>query len=85
MNEKMFEMNKAMHQKYAPQMKRILKMLNCDVKNIEVLDEGDFVINFKKHNSSEVNDGNLKVVGKGFSKQPQFGFILLSSISCCYI
>ncbi|MBA6296000.1 hypothetical protein [Colwellia sp. MB02u-9] len=53
-----------MHQKYAPQMKPILKMLNCDVKNIEVLDEGDFVIHFKKHNSSEVNDGNLKVVGE---------------------
>ena len=44
------------------------------MKSIEVLDEGGFVINFKKHNSSEVNDGNLKVVGKGFSNQPQFNF-----------
>jgi len=77
----MFEM----HQSYAPQMKPILKKLNCDVKSIEALDEGYFVINFKKHNSSEVNDGNLNVVGKGFFKQPQFSFILLSCIKCCYL
>lgn len=68
MNEEMFEMNKAMHQNADPQMKSILKMLNCDLKSTEVLDGGGFVVNFKKHNSYEVKevDGDLKVVGEQY-------------------
>jgi hypothetical protein len=66
MNEEMFELNKVIHQNADPQMKRILKMLNCDVKSIEALEENGFVVNFKKHNSYEVKEvgGDLKVVGE---------------------
>ncbi|AAZ27639.1 hypothetical protein CPS_1808 [Colwellia psychrerythraea 34H] len=35
MNEEMFEINKVMHESADPQMKRILKMLNCDLKKLK--------------------------------------------------
>jgi hypothetical protein len=43
-------------------------MLNCDLKSTEVLDDGGFVVNFKKHNSYEFKevDGDLKVVGEQY-------------------
>jgi hypothetical protein len=68
MNDEMFEMNKAMHESADPMMKNLLKMLNCDLKSTEVLDDGGFVVNFKKHNSYEVKevDGDLKVVGEQY-------------------
>jgi len=68
MNEEMFEMNKAMHQNSDPQMIRMLKMLNCDLKNAEVLEDGSFVVSFKKHNSYEVKelDGDFKIVGEQY-------------------
>jgi hypothetical protein len=68
MNDEMFEMNKAMHENADPLMKNILKMLNCDLKNTEVLEGGGFVVSFKKHNSYEVKevDGDLKVVGERY-------------------
>lgn len=68
MDEEMFELNKAMHESADPQMKRILKMLNCDLKNTETLEEGGFVVSFKKHNSYEIKevDGDLKVVGEQY-------------------
>lgn len=67
MNEEMFEMNKAMHENADPQMKRMLKMLNCEVKSSEVLD-GGFVVHFKKHNSYELAEieGDFKVVGEQY-------------------
>ena len=48
MNDEMFEMNKAIHESADPMMKNILKMLNCDLKSTEVLDDGSYVVNFKK-------------------------------------
>ncbi|AOW78372.1 hypothetical protein A3Q34_16905 [Colwellia sp. PAMC 20917] len=68
MNDEMFEMNKAMHENADPLMKNILKMLNCDLKSTEVLDDGSYIVNFKKHNSYEVKevDGDLKVVGEQY-------------------
>lgn len=68
MNDEMFEMNKAMHKSADPMMKKILKMLNCDLKNTEVLEGGGFVVSFKKHNSYEIKevDGELKIVGEQY-------------------
>lgn len=68
MNEEMYEMNKSMHQGADPEIKRMLKMLNCDLKSAEELEQGGFVISFKKHNSYEVKeiDGEFKVVGEQY-------------------
>ena len=68
MNDEMYETNKAMHENADPLMKNILKMLNCDFKSTEVLDDGGFVVSFKKHNSYEVKeiDGDLKIVGEQY-------------------
>jgi hypothetical protein len=68
MDDDIFETNKAMHQNSDPLMKNILKMLNCDLKSIEKLDDGGFVVNFKKHNSyviKEVN-GDFKIVDEQY-------------------
>ena len=68
MSNEMFEQNKVMHESADPQLKSILKMLNCDVKSTEVLEKGGFVVNFKKHNSYELAeiDGDYKVVGEQY-------------------
>ena len=68
MSAEMFEQNKMMHESADPQLKKMLKMLNCDVKNTEELEDGSFVVSFKKHNSYEVKDvdGDLRVVGEQY-------------------
>jgi hypothetical protein len=68
MDDEIFEVNKAIHENTDPLMKKVLKMLNCDLKSTEVLDDGGFVVHFKKHNSYEVKevDGDLKVVGEQY-------------------
>lgn len=67
MNAEMFEQNKMMHESADPQLKKMLKMLNCDVKNTEESGDG-FVIHFKKHNSYEVKEinGDYRVVGENY-------------------
>lgn len=67
MSAEMFEQNKMMHESADPQLKKMLKMLNCDLKNTEELDES-FVVYFKKHNSYEVKEinGEYKVVGENY-------------------
>ncbi|MBA6363606.1 hypothetical protein H4J42_07615 [Colwellia sp. BRX8-8] len=73
----MFETNRAMHESADPLMKNLLKMLNCDLKSTEVLDDGSYIVNFKKHNSYEVKevDGDLKVVGDSIFKFILFSFV----------
>jgi hypothetical protein len=68
MDDEIFEINKAMHQNADPLMKNILKMLNCDLKSTETLDDGGFVVRFKKHNSYEIKevDGDLKIVDEQY-------------------
>jgi len=68
MNDEMFEINKRAFQDADPMLLNILKMLNCDLKSTEVLEDGGFVVSFKKHNSYEVKeiDGDLKVVGEQY-------------------
>ena len=68
MDDEIFEVNKAIHENTDPLMKKVLKMLNCDLKNTEALEGGGFVVSFKKHNSYEVKevDGDLKVVGEQY-------------------
>ncbi|MBA6373348.1 hypothetical protein H4J56_18185 [Colwellia sp. BRX8-4] len=77
MNDEMFETNRAMHESADPLMKNLLKMLNCDLKSTEVLDDGSYIVNFKKHNSYEVKevDGDLKVVGDSIFKFILFSFV----------
>ena len=62
MNNEMFEINKRAFEDADPMLKNLLKMLNCDLKSTDVLDDGGFVVSFKKHNSYEVQevDGDLK-------------------------
>jgi hypothetical protein len=68
MNNEMFEINKRAFQDADPMLLNVLKMLNCDLKNTEILEDGGFVVNFKKHNSYEVKevDGEFKVVGEQY-------------------
>lgn len=65
MSAEMFEQSKVMHESADPQLKKMLKMLNCEVKKTEELDDG-FVVYFKKHNSYDVKEinGDYKVVGE---------------------
>ncbi len=68
MNNEMFEINKRAFQDADPMLVNILKMLNCDLKSTEILEDGGFVVNFEKHNSYEVKevDGKLKIVGEQY-------------------
>ena len=67
MSAEMFEQNKMMHESADPQLKSILKMLNCEIKKTEELDDG-FVVYFKKHNGYKIKkiDGDYKVVGENY-------------------
>jgi hypothetical protein len=68
MDDEIFEVNKAIHENTDPLMKKVLKMLNCDLKSTEVLDDGAFIVSFKKHNSYEVKEvgGDLKIVDEQY-------------------
>lgn len=66
MSEEIFKENKEMHELGGDFLKPFLKMLDCGVENISEIEDGRFVVNFKKHNSYEVAEvnGDLKVVAE---------------------